>query len=91
MTIFRTPVFVCLTVLHLNMRSPRFSEASECGFTEAYDAGNYPWGVSSGGHYGSDGGSDGDNWWAYTSPVGGNGAHENHPPFYAVLYYIRAK
>ena len=60
-------------------------------FNEAYDAGNYPWGVSSGGHYGSDGGSDGDNWWAYTSPVGGNGAHENRPPYYAVLYYIRAK
>ncbi len=55
-------------------------------FNEAYDI-QYPWGNVSKGHLGSNGGIDYDNWWAYTSPVGGSGAHNNMPPYMA-LYYI---
>ena len=55
-------------------------------FSEAY--GDDPWGLVSKGHYGSNGGRDYDNWWAYTSPVGGNGAHNNMQPYNTMFYII---
>ena len=55
-------------------------------FSEAY--GNDPWGLVSKGHYGSNGGRDFDNWWAYTSPVGGNQPHNNMQPYIAMFYII---
>lgn len=55
-------------------------------FSEAY--GNDPWGLVSKGHYGSNGGRDFDNWWAYTSPVGGNQPHNNMQPYISVFYII---
>ncbi len=56
-------------------------------FNERGEASGYPWGIASSGHYGSNGGIDYDNYWAYTSPVGGGSAHNNMPPYLA-LYYI---
>ncbi len=55
-------------------------------FSEAY--GNDPWGLVSKGHYGSNGGRDFDNWWAYTSPVGGNQPHNNMQPYLTMFYII---
>ena len=46
-----------------------------------------PYGVATGkGYMGADS-EDYDNYWGYTSPVGGSGAHNNMPPYMA-LYYI---
>lgn len=55
-------------------------------FSEAY--GQDPWGLVSKGHYGSNGGRDYDNWWAYTSPVGGNQPHNNMQPYITMFYII---
>lgn len=55
-------------------------------FSEAY--GNDPWGLVSKGHYGSNGGQDFDNWWAYTSPVGGSQPHNNMQPYVSIFYII---
>ena len=55
-------------------------------FSEAY--GDDPWGLVSKGHYGSNGGRDYDNWWAYTSPVGGSQPHNNMQPYVSIFYII---
>lgn len=33
--------------------------------------------------------TDNDNTWPYTSPTGGNEAHENRPPFYVLAFVVR--
>lgn len=33
--------------------------------------------------------NDNDNSWGYTSPVGGNIAHENRPPYFVLAYIIK--
>jgi microcystin-dependent protein len=37
-------------------------------------------------HYGSNGGEDYDDFWPYSSPVGGNQPHNNMPPYMCVFY-----
>lgn len=56
-------------------------------FNEHYDV-DYPWGKHSTNHLGSHGGQDYDNWWAYTSPVGGNQPHNNMQPYISIQYII---
>lgn len=49
---------------------------------------NYPWGSYGTGQVGSSS-TDYDNWWPYTSPVGGGKAHNNMPPFTALFYIMK--